>query len=250
MRVRVRYAKTGKLRFVSATDLGRIWERALRRADLPIAYSEGFSPHPRVSFPDALPLGYASTGEYAELTFAAPVEPRAAALDLNAAFAAVTSGGDPAPGLRLLDVAEVTGDDPRLAGWLAASLWELRYPGRDGLPAALAAAVAAMRAADRLPVARQRKGAPTTVDLRPALHEISSAGASVRVTLHHVEPPLRPTEVDLVLRQYQPDLPAPALTTRVAQGRPVAGGLVEALSGEFVGPLARPHPTEGTTSDQ
>jgi radical SAM-linked protein len=77
MRVRARYAKTGKLRFISAIDLGRVWERALRKADLPIAYSEGFSPHPKVSFAEALPLGYASVGEYAELTFATalPVDP-------------------------------------------------------------------------------------------------------------------------------------------------------------------------------
>src|SRR5690606_33621749 len=58
MRVRARYAKEGRLRFGSAIDLGRIWERALRKADLPIGYSEGFTPHPKVSFPDALPLGY------------------------------------------------------------------------------------------------------------------------------------------------------------------------------------------------
>ena len=59
MRLRVRYRKQGRLRFIGAIDVGRVWERALRRADLPIAYSEGFSPHPKVSFTDALPLGYA-----------------------------------------------------------------------------------------------------------------------------------------------------------------------------------------------
>src|SRR5690606_15725343 len=88
MRVRARYTKSGKLRFISAIDLGRVWERSLRLADLPIAYSEGCSPHPKVSFPDALPLGYASTGEYAELTFAAPVVLDTAVKALNAAFPA------------------------------------------------------------------------------------------------------------------------------------------------------------------
>ena len=74
-RLRVRYTKLGRVRFLSARDLTSVWERALRRAELPIAYSEGFSPHPKVSFPDALPVGYASTGEYAELTFAAEIDP-------------------------------------------------------------------------------------------------------------------------------------------------------------------------------
>jgi hypothetical protein len=75
-RYRIRWTKEGRTRFVSARDLTSVWERALRRVDLPIAYSEGFTPHAKVSFPDALPVGYGSTGEYAELTFAAPDRPR------------------------------------------------------------------------------------------------------------------------------------------------------------------------------
>src|SRR6056297_4264613 len=74
-RYRIRWTKLGRVRFLSARDLTSVWERALRRAELPIAYSEGFTPHPKVSFPDALPVGYHSTGEYAELTFAAPIVP-------------------------------------------------------------------------------------------------------------------------------------------------------------------------------
>ena len=73
VRYRVRWSKEGRTRFVSARDQSSIWERAIRRAALPIASSEGFTPHARVSFPDALPVGVASTGEYAELTFAAPI---------------------------------------------------------------------------------------------------------------------------------------------------------------------------------
>ncbi|MGH3451090.1 MAG: TIGR03936 family radical SAM-associated protein [Haloechinothrix sp.] len=251
MRVRVRYGKQGRLRFVSAIDLGRLWERALRRADLPIAYSEGFSPHPKVSFTDALPLGYASTGEYAELTFAGPVDLEAAIGSLNEAFCALTAGragpalmaGRAGPaltagragweGVAVLQAVAVTEGDPRLAKWLRASCWDLDYAGGT----APADAVAAAREADALPVERQRKGDPVTVDLRPALHQISASDDRVRVTLHHVEPQVRPTETDLALRRFRPDLPEPRLVTRVAQGRPVDEGLSEALSGELVEPL-------------
>lgn len=239
MRVRARYAKSGKLRFISAIDLGRVWERSLRLADLPIAYSEGFSPHPKVSFPDALPLGYASTGEYAELTFAAPVVVDTAVKALNSAFPA---------GLEVLQAVPVADGDPKLAKLLQASTWDLRYEDVAD-PTHLLDAVAALRAADEILVERQRKGEPVTVDMRPAVAEISASptppGVTVRVTLHHVDhlppgaPPvaLRPSEVHAGLEAVRPGLPDPALISRLAQGRPLERGLAEALSGEHVPPL-------------
>ncbi|MBA2529831.1 MAG: DUF2344 domain-containing protein, partial [Euzebyales bacterium] len=132
-RIRLRYAKAGKARFISAIDLGRVWARALRRADLPIAYSEGFSPHPKVSFPDALPLGYASTGEYAELTFAAPIPVAPGMAALDAAFP---------DGIRVLTAVAVADGDPKLASLLRASAWDLDYPDGAVLPHAVAAASA------------------------------------------------------------------------------------------------------------
>src|SRR5690606_40985756 len=66
-RVRIRFSKLGKVRFTSHRDTARIWERALRRADLPVAYTEGFAPRPRVSFGLALPTGAESLGEYLDV---------------------------------------------------------------------------------------------------------------------------------------------------------------------------------------
>ncbi len=235
VRVRVRYAKTGRIRFISALDVGRLWERALRRADLPIAYSEGFSPHPKVSFPDALPLGYASTGEYAELTFAGPHRRRRG---LRGAQRRVPEGG-------VRHAVAVADGEPKLASLLRASCWDVAYPAGTVLDAA----VAAVSAAERLPVARARKGDPVEVDLRPAIAQISCCDArACALTLHHAEHlprdvaavAVRPTEVDLALRQTDPDLPEPVLVTRVAQGRPAPQGLYEALSGELIEP---PQPT-------
>jgi radical SAM-linked protein len=249
-RIRARWGKQGKIRFVSAIDLGRLWERALRKADLPIAYSEGFSPHPKVSFPDALPLGYASTGEYVELTFAFPVRLDRTITALNAAFPA---------GLAVLDAHAVADGAPKLAKHLRASLWTMDYrldaSGASPAIEALPAAVEALRAAERLPVERQRKGAPIEVDLRPAIHQISLTdphpdAPSIRritVVLHHLEPPVRPSEVHLALHAHidqsiAPPLPEPALVTRVAQGLATDEGVAEALTGAHVAP-APPPPT-------
>ena len=236
MRVRARFSKAGTLRFISAIDLGRVWERALRKADLPIAYSEGFSPHPKISFGDALPLGFASTAEFCELTFGGPMPLDVIAERLNAAFP---------DGIDVLDVVEAQEGEKRLGKLLRASLWELSWP-EDVSPDALAAAV------DRLPpdgpllVQRERKGELVTVDVRPSLAGLVAVDGRLRGVLHHpgAEPDDAPApdpsagggavraddHGDLL------DLDArPALTTRVAQGSPSTTplGVHDALTGQL-----------------
>jgi radical SAM-linked protein len=232
VRARVRYRKQGRLRFISAIDLGRVWERALRKADLPIAYSEGFSPHPKVSFTDALPLGCASAGEYAELTFAGPIALDAAVVSLNAAFP---------DGIDVTTAVEVVDGAPRFAKLLAASVWDVEYPPGTELGTPVAQAVAAAA----LVVGRERKGETVDVDIRPAVHDLSHRDGRLRAVVHHADHlpesaavAIRPTEIDRALRSFQPDLPQPVLATRLAQGRPGPEGLVEALTGELIEPLS------------
>src|SRR5689334_16338634 len=85
-RLRFRYAKRGRLRFTSHRDFARAFERALRRADVPVAYSAGFTPHPKVSYLGAAPTGVASEAEYLELGLARPVDPEALRADLDRAL--------------------------------------------------------------------------------------------------------------------------------------------------------------------
>src|SRR5438132_11358067 len=74
-RLRIRYAKRGRLRFTSHRDFARAFERALRRAEVPMAYSAGFSPHPKVSYVGAAPTGVASEAEYLEIGLDREVAP-------------------------------------------------------------------------------------------------------------------------------------------------------------------------------
>lgn len=67
MRVRITFSKQGALRYTGHLDLHRLWERALRRADLPISYSQGFHPQPKISLAAALPLGFASRAEVVDV---------------------------------------------------------------------------------------------------------------------------------------------------------------------------------------
>ena len=74
MRLRVRYSKLGKVRFISHRDTARVWERTLRRADVPVATSAGYTPRPRLSFGLALPTGAESVAEYLDLELSQPVD--------------------------------------------------------------------------------------------------------------------------------------------------------------------------------
>ena len=75
-RLRIRYAKRGRMRFASVRDFQRALERALRRAGLPMAYSQGFSPHPKISYLPAVPTGVASEAEYVEIALRERARPR------------------------------------------------------------------------------------------------------------------------------------------------------------------------------
>ncbi len=68
MRLAVRFTKGAPVRFVSHLDVQRLFQRAFRRAKLPLAYSQGFNPHPLVSFATALSVGMISMGEYLDVT--------------------------------------------------------------------------------------------------------------------------------------------------------------------------------------
>ncbi|HQF94022.1 MAG TPA: TIGR03936 family radical SAM-associated protein, partial [Microthrixaceae bacterium] len=74
MRIRLRFTKVGKIRFLGHRDLARCWERAIRRAELPMAYSEGFSPRPKLHYGLALPTGAESLAEYMDIDLATDID--------------------------------------------------------------------------------------------------------------------------------------------------------------------------------
>ncbi len=134
-RLRLRYAKRGRLRFASHRDFQRSFERALRRADVPMAYSAGFSPHPRISYANAAPTGAASEAEYVEIAVTARCDPERLRAALDGALP---------PGLDVVEVVEAR--TPGLAERLEASVWRIELPGVE--PAVLQDALAAFLAAD------------------------------------------------------------------------------------------------------
>ena len=98
-RLRLRYAKRGRLRFTSHRDFSRAFERAVFRARIPMAYSSGFNPHPRISYAGAAPTGSASEAEYLEIALAEVLDPARAHADIDAALP--TGSGHPRGGAQL-----------------------------------------------------------------------------------------------------------------------------------------------------
>src|SRR6185436_15833831 len=73
-RIRIHFGKTGTLRFIGHLDMAKMWERVLRRADLPIEYTQGFNRRPRTQFADALPLGITSAEEIIDVWLVDEIE--------------------------------------------------------------------------------------------------------------------------------------------------------------------------------
>jgi radical SAM-linked protein len=117
-KLRLHYAKRGRLRFSSHRDFQRALERALRRADIPMAYSAGFSPHPKVSYANAAPTGVASEAEYVEIGVASVCDPAKVRAALDEALPT---------GFDVVEVVEAR--TPDFVNRLEASVWRIELPG-------------------------------------------------------------------------------------------------------------------------
>lgn len=244
VRYRIRWTKRGRSRFISARDLTAVWERALRRADAPIAYSEGFTPHAKVSFPDALAVGVESSGEYAELTFATEI-------DAAETFTAL-SRHLPA-GMEILTFLAVPDGAQKLASMLPATLWQLSWTAPDAADVAdvLTSRCDELLAADEYFAVRQRPSGSKTIDVRPATLTLvvkaqpTDDATLTRTTLHAVLKndgnSVRPHDLFSALNRA--DIAAPHRILRVVQGTPDVDGVRDALSGEIV-PLVDPRAVE------
>ena len=165
MKLRVRFTKHGRIRFISHRDLARVFERALRIAGASVAYSEGFSPRPKISFGLALSVGFESDAEYLDVDLAAPVELEAFPQTLTAALPdglAVSAVAPLVPGTESLQQAIVCCD------------WNLEVIGLD--EAATTQSVNQLLKCNEIKLERNRKGKQTVVDVRPAVLSLKVVG--------------------------------------------------------------------------
>ncbi len=174
MHIRFRFAKLGKIRFTSQRDVARMWERALRRAELPLAYTGGFSPRPQLSFGLALPTGCESLAEYLDVVLD-DNRPETAEVDVPGLPDRLT-GLLPA-GIEVERVAVVDRRSDSLQQVVTSCTWTMEFGGVSR--ADLAERVAALLAADSVPIVRERKGREEHDDLRPSVLALAVRDAAV-----------------------------------------------------------------------
>ncbi len=115
-RIRLTYSKIGAIRYTGHLDLYRVWERAIRRSNLPVAFSNGFHPLVRIAMACPLPLGFTGLGELMDLWLLEPVEPK----DILAALSPALP-----PGLALLKAEVVDPHAPALQTQVRSSLYQV-----------------------------------------------------------------------------------------------------------------------------
>ena len=194
-RLIVRYAKRGRMRFASHRDIARAVERGVRRAGLPIAYSAGFSPHPKISYAGGAPTGTASEAEYLEISLTSPC----AAPDVRQRLDAALPDG-----IDVIEVQELSGK-PGGDGALRpeGSQWRVVLPGVS--PGDAARAVQAFLASPSAMVERltskgirrlDARAAVVALELdRRAMVERDAGCAILRMVVRHLTPAVRPDDI-------------------------------------------------------
>lgn len=158
-RLRVTFARGEAIKYISHLDLARTWERTLRRARAPLAYSRGFNPRPRITFAAALPVGVTGQREVMDLILERPVMPLHFAQRLAPYLPS---------GLEVVCVEEVYHRLPSLQSRVCASEYRVEVEWAESRQA-LEAGVADLLAAET--VVRRRRG--KAYDLRPLVESLS-----------------------------------------------------------------------------
>jgi radical SAM-linked protein len=225
-RLVIRYAKRGRMRFASHRDIARAIERGVRKAGLPVAYSAGFSPHPKISYSGGATTGTASEAEYLEVSLTGVCAPADVRDKLDAALP------DGIDVTEVLDLADVPSGLE-----LEASAWRVVLPGIE--PHEAARAVQAFLAADSALVERLTSKGTRRLDTRSAVlalevdrraGEEQDAGCAIlRMVVRHMTPAVRPDDILAALGHVAALAPSsPPLVTRLAQG-PI--GMASAAAG-------------------
>jgi radical SAM-linked protein len=159
MRVRITFSKTGALRYIGHLDLNTIWERAARRAGLPLAYTQGFHPQPKMTFASALPLGFSSRCEVMDMRFNQEIDLTSLPMQLQDVMPS---------GIGIINVQSVDEHEPPLQTQIVSAEYEATLTEAVN-GSELKQKMNEVMASPSLP--RERRG--KSYDLRPLIEELS-----------------------------------------------------------------------------
>jgi radical SAM-linked protein len=178
-RLRLTYAKGEAVKFISHHDEFRLWERTLRRADLPLVYKQGFNPQPHIQFASPLGVGITGAREPVDITLSPPVP--------TAEVAALIRAKLP-PGVTLVDLAEVDLKAPALQGLLIGADYSIvLYAAPGEIPAGwLESRIEALLQTPAIWRERERKGERYTYNLRPLVFVLRYDGYDAQAEEHRI----------------------------------------------------------------
>lgn len=193
MRMIAEFEKMGRMSWFSHLDLQNTMQRALRRAQLPVAYSQGFNPHVLTSFATALSVGCQSRGEVMEVEMAGEISPEEFAEKLNACLP---------DGLKVRRCALVPDSAPALMAKVAEAGYDI-----TALDADLTQAVEAFSKAEEVMVEKRSKTKTRLVNIRPMVHEITCAfdGKDSRLSMVLEQTNANALKVELVMQALAPE---------------------------------------------
>ena len=193
MRMIAEFEKMGRMSWFSHLDLQNTMQRALRRAQLPVAYSQGFNPHVLTSFATALSVGCQSRGEVMEVEMAGEISPEEFAEKLNACLP---------DGLKVRRYAPVPDSAPALMAKVAEAGYDITAPNAD-----LTQAVEAFLKAEEVMVEKRSKTKTRLVNIRPMVHEITCAfdGKDSRLSMVLEQTNANALKVELVMQALAPE---------------------------------------------
>jgi len=161
-RLRIRFSRGEEIKFISHLDIMRMWERVLRRAELPLAYSEGFSPHPRISLAVPLAIGVTSDAELMDIYISRWVSPNW--------FTANASRQLP-PGIRIMGTYPVALTTPSLQSQVRQAEYRTEVAAEAGTED-IGSAIARLLALEHLPWHHQRDTGERNYDLRALVDDV------------------------------------------------------------------------------
>jgi radical SAM-linked protein len=177
--VRLSYAKEGPAKYLSGLEIQSLWGRVFRRAGLPLAYSQGFNPSPKLSLSPALAVGAESDVEFLEAEFTLPVP----AADVPVKLAPHLPAG-----IRVTFASGVPPGSPRLSDFDIASDWSLRplppFPlPEEVTPGRAEERLAAFHASDRHPLVLTREDRTSEIDLKPIVRTFGVNPDGISITI-------------------------------------------------------------------
>ena len=176
-RIRLRFSKTGVMRYLSHLELITVFTRAVTRGGVPILFSLGFHPHPRFSFGTATSVGVESQAEYMDMFVVAGISPQEVLERLNTALPV---------GLKILAAKEVDAKSPSISTLIDATRYRITFSNAD--PGQLIKQCAQYLAHSTYVIQRTKKGQTTTVDLRSETVHLSAAAHSVELIARRGKP--------------------------------------------------------------